>query len=113
MMDDAAYDGSPLGEPDATASSTTAPSTAAALSCTEPPPPHPSAARAADCPPCSTTGRDREPLQIAQFRLELRAERDKVFDPARRAERVAERDAQTRHRVQRCCTTIAGETNRT
>ena len=95
MMDDAAYDGSPLGEPDATASSTTAPSTAAALSCTEPPPPHPSAARAADCPPCSTTGREarQRPLQIAQFRLELRAERDQVFDPARRAERVAERDA--------------------
>ena len=98
-MDDAAYDGSPLGEPDATASSGAAPSTAAARSCTEPPPPHPSAARAADCPPCSTTGRDtgrdREPLQIAQFRLELRAERDKVFDPARRAERVAERDVQS------------------
>ena len=95
VVNDAAYDGSPLGEPDATASFTTAPSTAAALSCTEPPPPHPSAARAADCPPCSTTGRDREPLQIAQFRLELRAERDQVFDPARRAERVAERDAQS------------------
>ena len=95
-MDDAAYDGSPMGEPDATASSGAAPSTAAAHSCTEPPPPQPSAARAADCPPCSTTGRDasrdREPLQIAQFRLGLRAERDKVFDPARRAVRVAERD---------------------
>ena len=77
VVNDTAYDGSPLGEPDATASFTTAPSTAAALSCTEPPPLHPSAARAAECPPCSTTGRDREPFQIAQFRLELRAERDR------------------------------------
>ena len=50
-------------------------------------------------PPCSTTGRDtgrdREPRQIAQFRLELRAEREKVFDPVWRAERVAERDVQS------------------
>jgi hypothetical protein len=30
VMDDAAYDGSPMGEPDATVSSSTAPSTAAA-----------------------------------------------------------------------------------
>ena len=95
VVNDTAYDGSPLGEPDATASFMTAPSTAAALSCTEPPPLYPSEAIAAECPPCNTTGRDREPFQIAQFRLELRAERDKVLDPARRAERVAESDAQT------------------
>ena len=96
VVNDTAYDGSPLGEPDAAASFATAPSTASALSCMEPPPLYPSAAGAAECPPCSkTTRRGREPFQVAQFRLELRAERDRVFDPDRRAERVAECDAQS------------------
>ena len=36
----------------------------------------------------------RSPFRVIQFRVEQRAERDRVFEPARRAERVTERDAQ-------------------
>ena len=92
VVNDTAYDGSPLGEPDATASFTTAPSTAAALSCTEPTPRYPSAARAAECPPSSER---RAHFQVTQFKVQSSAERDQVLDPERRAERVAERDAQS------------------
>lgn len=88
----AAYDGSVSREPDATAPFTTAPSMAAAPSCSEPPPLYTSEARAAECPPDSER---RSLFRVAQFRVDKRAERDRGFEPARRAERVAERSTQS------------------